>query len=86
MCEGQLSNTFDRFLPQDKIRCDFCVKGLSCQLCSNGPCRISEKTGAQLGTCGIDPDAMAMRDILLEMSWRPVLIHILIWTPPNCRL
>lgn len=64
--EDGISNTFDRFDPQEKIRCNFCTAGVSCQLCTNGPCRISEKTGAHLGVCGIDPDAMAMRDMLLR--------------------
>ncbi|MCK8817249.1 anaerobic carbon-monoxide dehydrogenase catalytic subunit [Natroniella sulfidigena] len=61
-----LSNVFDRFDPQEKIRCGFCSDGVSCQLCTNGPCRISEKVGADLGDCGIDPDAMAMRNMLLR--------------------
>ncbi len=61
-----ISNTFDRFDPQEKIRCDFCLRGVSCQLCTNGPCRISEKAGAELGVCGISPDAMAMRDMLIR--------------------
>ncbi|KXS45135.1 MULTISPECIES: anaerobic carbon-monoxide dehydrogenase catalytic subunit [unclassified Candidatus Frackibacter] len=61
-----MSNTFDRFDAQDRIRCKFCVDGVSCQLCTNGPCRISEKADANLGTCGIDPNAMAMRDMLLR--------------------
>lgn len=61
-----MSTVFDRVAPQEKIRCRFCTEGVSCQLCSNGPCRISEKTGAELGTCGISPDAMAMRDMLLR--------------------
>lgn len=61
-----MSNVFDRFDPQDKIRCNYCEEGVSCQLCSNGPCRINRKTGAELGVCGITPDAMAMRDMLLR--------------------
>lgn len=61
-----MSTVFDRFDPQAKIRCNFCLEGLSCQLCSNGPCRISPKSGAELGVCGISPDAMAMRDFLLR--------------------
>lgn len=61
-----MSNTFDRFDPQEKIRCNFCTAGVSCQLCTNGPCRISEKAGATLGVCGITPDALAMRDMLLR--------------------
>lgn len=61
-----MSTVFDRFDPQAKIRCNFCTEGVSCQLCSNGPCRISPKAGAELGVCGISPDAMAMRDFLLR--------------------
>lgn len=61
-----LSNAFDRYSEQEKIRCTFCLKGLSCQLCSNGPCRINEKTGQAKGVCGIAPDAMAIRNFLLK--------------------
>lgn len=61
-----LTNVFDRFDPQEKIRCDFCLNGVSCQLCTNGPCRISDKGDAILGVCGIDRNAMAMRDMLLR--------------------
>ena len=28
-----------------KFDANFCLQGLSCQLCSNGPCRINEKGG-----------------------------------------
>lgn len=62
----KLSNAFDRYDEQEKIRCKFCLDGLSCQLCSDGPCRISEKTGQTKGVCGIGPDAMAMRTLLLH--------------------
>jgi len=61
-----LSNAFDRYALQEKIRCKFCLEGLSCQLCSDGPCRISEKSGQEKGVCGIGPDAMAMRTLLLH--------------------
>lgn len=64
--EDGLSNVFDRYALQEKIRCKFCLEGLSCQLCSNGPCRISEKSGQEKGVCGIGPDAMAMRNFLLK--------------------
>lgn len=63
--DDEISNVFDRYPPQEKIRCNFCLQGNSCQLCSHGPCRISDKTGAVLGVCGIDRDAMAMRAFLL---------------------
>ena len=32
-----LSNVFDRYALQEKIRCKFCLEGLSCQLCSDRP-------------------------------------------------
>ncbi len=60
-----MTNVFDRYLPQEKMRCNFCLQGNSCQLCSHGPCRISDKVGAEFGVCGIDRDAMAMRQLLL---------------------
>ncbi|MBE6906350.1 MAG: anaerobic carbon-monoxide dehydrogenase catalytic subunit [Ruminococcaceae bacterium] len=61
-----LSSVFSRWGEQEKIRCKFCLEGLSCQLCTQGPCRISEKTGAVKGVCGIGPDAMAMRNLLMR--------------------
>ena len=61
-----LSHANERWEAQDKIRCrQFCEKGLSCQLCTLGPCRI--KPGAvDRGACGIDADALAMRNFLLK--------------------
>ncbi len=64
--EDGLTNAFDRYALQEKIRCKFCLEGLSCKLCSNGPCRISEKGGQTKGVCGIGGDAMAMRELLLH--------------------
>lgn len=64
--EDGLTNVFDRYALQEKIRCKFCLEGLSCKLCSNGPCRISEKGGQTKGVCGIGGDAMAMRELLLH--------------------
>lgn len=64
--EDGLSSVFSRWDDQEKIRCKFCLEGLSCQLCSQGPCRISEKAGAEKGLCGIGPDAMAMRNFLMK--------------------
>ena len=42
----------------------FCEQGIRCSLCSQGPCRITEK--APRGVCGIDADGMAMRNFLLQ--------------------
>lgn len=64
--EDGLSNAFDRWIDQEKIRCKFCLQGLSCQLCTHGPCRISEKAEISRGVCGIEADAMAMRNILMR--------------------
>ena len=64
--EDGLSSVFSRWDSQEKIRCKFCLEGLSCQLCTQGPCRISEKAGADRGVCGIGPDAMAMRNLLMR--------------------
>lgn len=61
-----LSSVFSRWEEQEKIRCKFCLQGMSCQLCTQGPCRISEKSGALKGVCGIGPDAMAMRNLLMR--------------------
>lgn len=61
-----LSSVFSRWDPQEKIRCNFCLAGMSCWLCTNGPCRINEKTGTDKGVCGIGPDAMAMRNMLIR--------------------
>jgi anaerobic carbon-monoxide dehydrogenase catalytic subunit len=54
---------FERMEAQGK-RCGFCEKGIRCSLCSQGPCRITEK--AHRGVCGIDADGMAMRNFLLQ--------------------
>lgn len=64
--EDGMSNVFDRYAAQEKIRCKFCLQGLSCQQCSQGPCRINEKGEQDRGVCGIGPDAMAMRKLLLQ--------------------
>jgi len=64
--EDGMSNVFDRWALQEKIRCKFCLQGLSCQLCSQGPCRINGSGGQDKGVCGIGPDAMAIRNLLLR--------------------
>ena len=64
--EDGMSNVFDRWVQQERIRCKFCLQGLSCQLCTHGPCRINDKGEPDKGVCGIGPDAMAMRNVLLR--------------------
>lgn len=56
-----ITNVFDRFSDQQP-QCKFCVEGLSCQLCANGPCRISPK--AQRGVCGVDAHTMVARNFV----------------------
>ena len=57
-----VTNIVDRFNAQEKGRCPFCTKGLSCQLCSMGPCRISEKN--PYGACGIDAAGLVIRNFV----------------------
>ena len=64
--EDGLSSVFSRWDEQEKIRCTYCLQGISCQLCTQGPCRLNEKVGALKGVCGIGPDAMAMRNLLMR--------------------
>src|SRR5450759_4575705 len=65
-----MNNIWDRFEAQgmggdpDK-RCPFCMGGVRCDLCSNGPCR-SDAAKDKRGTCGITADGMAMRMMLLR--------------------
>lgn len=68
-----LSNVFDRFEQQEKIRCNFCSQGLSCQLCANGPCRINAKVPR--GNCGVDAHVMVARNFVYR--------HVTIGTAAN---
>ncbi len=58
--EEGVTNIVDRFNTQEKGRCPFCSAGLSCQLCSMGPCRIGK--GKPTGACGIDAAGMVVRN------------------------
>ncbi len=61
-----MTTVWDRWAAQEQIRCkSFCAKGLSCQFCSNGPCRIIPGK-LERGTCGMDGDGMAIRYMLLR--------------------
>jgi carbon-monoxide dehydrogenase catalytic subunit len=64
-----LTNIWDRFEAQgfgdpDK-RCPFCMGGVRCDLCSNGPCRADVEKDKR-GVCGITGDGMAMRMMVLR--------------------
>ncbi|WP_026478831.1 anaerobic carbon-monoxide dehydrogenase catalytic subunit [Alkaliphilus transvaalensis] len=69
---ASLTNVFDRFSEQQP-QCRFCVEGLSCQLCANGPCRISPK--APRGVCGVDAHTMVSRNFVYR--------HVTIGTSAN---
>jgi carbon-monoxide dehydrogenase catalytic subunit len=65
-----MNNIWDRYEAQgfgenpDK-RCPFCMQGVRCDLCSNGPCR-ADASKDKRGVCGITADGMAMRMMLLR--------------------
>lgn len=65
-----LTNIWDRYQAQgfgdnpDK-RCPFCMGGVRCDLCSNGPCRADAEKDKR-GVCGITADGMAMRMMVLR--------------------
>lgn len=71
--DSGLTNVFDRFKQQQPIQCKFCIEGLSCQLCANGPCRISDKVPR--GTCGVDAHTMVARNFVYR--------HVTIGTSAN---
>ncbi len=68
-----LTNVFDRYTEQQP-QCRFCIEGLSCQLCANGPCRISQKSPR--GVCGVDAHVMVARNFTYR--------HVTIGTAANC--
>ncbi|MCI4624908.1 MAG: anaerobic carbon-monoxide dehydrogenase catalytic subunit [Candidatus Magnetoovum sp. WYHC-5] len=57
-----ITSVFERFEAQEKTRCSYCKQGISCQLCSQGPCRITKH--ADRGVCGIDANGMVMRKMV----------------------
>ncbi|ROQ90147.1 anaerobic carbon-monoxide dehydrogenase catalytic subunit [Desulfosoma caldarium] len=66
----EMTNIWDRYAAQglgndpDK-RCPFCMGGVRCDLCSNGPCRADAEKDKR-GVCGIKADGMAMRMMVLR--------------------
>ena len=68
--EEGITNIWDRYQAQglgddpDK-RCPFCMGGVRCDLCSNGPCR-ADAAKDKRGVCGITADGMAMRMMALR--------------------
>jgi len=65
-----MTNIWDRYEAQGMggnpdQRCPFCMGGIRCDLCSNGPCR-ADVAKDKRGVCGITGDGMAMRMMLLR--------------------
>jgi carbon-monoxide dehydrogenase catalytic subunit len=66
--KDEVTNIWDRWQQQESVRCrSFCAQGLSCQFCSNGPCRIIPGK-IDRGTCGMDANGMPMRYMVLRNS------------------
>lgn len=68
--EDGMSNVWDRYEAQGlgsspDTRCKFCMGGVRCDFCSNGPCR-ADAASDKRGVCGIPADGMAMRMMLLR--------------------
>jgi len=57
------TNVYDRFVAMDG-RCQFCVAGTRCSLCSNGPCQIRPRQEVWRGVCGIDANGMVTRNMV----------------------
>ena len=71
--KDNMTNVWDRFEAQglgkdpDK-RCPFCMGGVRCDLCSNGPCRADAEKDKR-GVCGITADGMCFPLILIEKGF-----------------
>ncbi|HHV63417.1 MAG TPA: anaerobic carbon-monoxide dehydrogenase catalytic subunit [Firmicutes bacterium] len=59
--DAGVTTVVERFEAQG-ARCSFCEQGITCQLCSMGPCRITRR--ADRGACGIDANGMVMRNMV----------------------
>jgi len=56
-----ISTIFDRWETQQP-QCGFGMQGICCQLCSHGPCRITQK--ADRGICGANADTIVARNLV----------------------
>lgn len=68
--KDNMTNVWDRYEAQGlgkdpDQRCPFCMGGVRCDLCSNGPCR-ADAAKDKRGVCGITADGMAMRMMVLR--------------------
>lgn len=61
--QDQVETVWDRHKAQQP-QCGFCEMGLSCRICTMGPCRIDPfGEGPQLGVCGADADIIVARNL-----------------------
>ncbi len=59
----QVETVWQRFEAQQP-QCGFCEMGLSCRICTMGPCRIDPfGEGPQRGVCGADADIIVARNL-----------------------
>jgi len=68
--QDKMNNIWDRYEAQGlgkdpDQRCPYCMGGVRCDLCSNGPCR-ADAAADKRGVCGITADGMAMRMMVLR--------------------
>lgn len=56
-----ISTIFDRYQAQQP-QCGFGMQGVCCQLCSHGPCRITQK--AERAICGATADTIVARNLV----------------------
>jgi len=62
--EEGVETVWDRFEKQQP-HCGYCELGLSCRICTMGPCRIDPfGEGPQTGVCGADADIMVARNLV----------------------
>ena len=62
--EKGLNTPHTRFAAQQP-RCEVGLKGLCCQVCSEGPCRVSDTT---LGVCGLNVDNVVAKNFLRHVA------------------
>jgi len=61
--QDQLETVWDRYQSQ-LPNCGYCEMGLSCRICTMGPCRIDPfGEGPQKGVCGADADIIVARNL-----------------------
>lgn len=60
-----METSFHRVESQE-VKCGFGKQGVCCRLCSNGPCRITDKSPR--GVCGANADTIVIRNFLRSVA------------------